>query len=58
MSPKDILGALIKDAEIAYENIGDITIHEHRSYVAIKNGTKISHSNLKIKGKNRKIWTI
>ncbi|MEJ2437069.1 MAG: helicase-related protein [Sulfurovaceae bacterium] len=58
MSPKDILGALIKDAGIAYEHIGDITIHEHRSYVAIKNGTKISHGNLKIKGKNRKIWTI
>lgn len=58
MSPKDILGALIKDIGITYEHIGDITIHEHRSYVAIKNGTKISNGNLKIKGKNRKIWTI
>jgi ATP-independent RNA helicase DbpA len=58
ISPKDILGALIKDAEIAYEHIGNITIHERKSYIAIKNGTNFSHKNLRIKGKNRKIWTI
>lgn len=58
ISPKDILGAFIKDAKVAFENIGRITIQEHKSYIAIKFETQFSHKSIKIKGKNRKIWII
>ena len=52
----DILGLFCKDLEISSNDIGDITINERKSFIAISAKIDIKRDRLKIKKRNYKFW--